>query len=116
MIAFCAWRISGILGVNPFSKVKHPRFAPYEPDPEDDEDDRPDRESFGDDQSPFGRARRRRQEQARSWGRSEDFREYDPYDEALSLIHIYRTPQPTADHPDRGVRPGCVPVSAGELA
>jgi len=65
VIAFCAWRISGILGVNPFSKVKHPRFAPYEPDPEDDEDDRPDRESFGDDQSPFGRARRRRQEQAR---------------------------------------------------
>ncbi|MCB1255362.1 MAG: hypothetical protein M9891_17635 [Austwickia sp.] len=82
VIAFCAWRISGILGVNPFSKVKHPRFAPYEPALDDDEDDRPDRESFGDDQSPFGRARRRRQEEARSWGRSEDFREYDPYDEA----------------------------------
>lgn len=37
IIAFCAWRITGILGVSPFSKVKRPTFAPYRPAPGEDD-------------------------------------------------------------------------------
>lgn len=94
VIAFCAWKVSGILGVSPFTNRKHPRYAPYEVSNEQAE--------FGEsgersDDSPHARARRRRAE-ARRFGQAEEFREYDPYDEAPG------EPDPPTE-PDAPARP-----------
>ncbi|QQS01392.1 MAG: hypothetical protein IPK37_02670 [Austwickia sp.] len=104
VIAFCAWRITGILGVSPFTKRKHPQYAPYGVDDEDD---------GAEDAGPFAAARRRRQE-ARSWGQSEDFEEYDPYDDAPDASHEHdrrearearEAPDDPGDRDTRGRRP-----------
>ena len=67
IIAFCSWKVSQILGVSPFTKRKHPTYAPY--DAFDDDDDR----GEGSRGTP------------RDWGQAGRFREYDPYDEAPDL-------------------------------
>ena len=58
VIAYCAWKVSGILGVSPFTKRKRPSYAPYEPD-DPDHDARSGGSVEEDDEDAFTRARRR---------------------------------------------------------
>ncbi len=76
VIAFCAWKISQIFGVSPFTRRKHPTYEPYEPgDEDDDEDERGGRRGALRPVEP-------RAEPERHWGQSGSFQEFDPYDEA----------------------------------
>ena len=135
VIAFCAWRVSGILGVSPFTKRKHPQFAPYAPDEDEDEDedaavrgvDDADR-GAGDGSGVSQRAAdregaTRRRRGARSFGQAEAFREYDPYDEAPDAPEVRdasddqlrldaEQPPPTAEQPPPTA--GQPPPTAGQ--
>lgn len=76
VVAFCAWRISQILGVNPFTRLKHPTYRPYQEPADDDPAVEPRDRSL-----------------PRRWGQAHHFREYDPYEEAPQLPDPARSPE-----------------------
>ncbi|WP_240322715.1 nuclear transport factor 2 family protein [Austwickia chelonae] len=103
LIALCSWWLSQALGVNPFTRRRHPVYTPYALDPEagDLPTDRSGKESSG------------KRNSRDNWGRSGDFREFDPHEEE---------PDPPTAHDRELAHPGadgavaCTSMSEGHTS